>query len=87
MFRVQGFEDMMLRGVPSSFGDVKTPYVCHLKYIISCKKTHKYDLIIEIPSKCIFSTIGYQPGGTVINCYRETLQIRTNSNVKQYIYV
>ena len=51
MFRVQSFEDMMLRGVPSSFGDVKTPYVGHLKYIISCKKTHKYDLIIYIPSK------------------------------------
>ena len=63
MFRVQGFEDMMLRGVPSSFGDVKTPYVGHLKYIISCKKTHKYDLMIEIPSKCIFSTIGYHQGG------------------------
>ena len=50
MFRVQSFEDMMLRGVPSSFGDVKTPYVGHLKYI-SCKKTHKYDLKIKIPSK------------------------------------
>ena len=84
MFRVQSFKNMMLRGVPSSFGDVKTPYVGHLKYIISCKNTHKYDLIIDIPSKMhiFYNRVLARGNREKVLQGEETLQIRTNSHVK-----